>query len=136
MITTYFLKSISEDIFKHQETSVIPFEYYMGLSSTAPSLDGTNATEPSDPAYARVKIINSEEIFADADSSGVVSNHTAIYFPESTQPWSGITHYTIYDGETGGNLLIYGELNQEMNIPIKTIIGVPIGELKIKALNE
>jgi len=136
MVTDYFLKSISEDIFKHQITQIVPYEFYLGLSSTAPSVNGSGVTEPTDEAYHRARIINSEEIFGTADlSTGMVSNHTAIYLPESTEEWPGITHYVIYDSQTGGNLLMYGALNATMNVPIKTIVGIPVGDLKIKTSN-
>ena len=136
MVTDYFLKSISEDIFKHQITQVVPYEFYLGLSSTAPSTDGSGVTEPTDEAYHRARIVNSEETLSTADSStGIVLNHTAVYLPESTEPWPGLTHYVIYDSETNGNLLMYGPLNATMNVPIKTIVGIPVGDLKIKTSN-
>ena len=73
MITTYFLKSIAEDICKHQQTQVVPYVYYLGLSTTAPNLDGTGVTEPaSDTGYARVAMLNDENIFANADDNGKV----------------------------------------------------------------
>ena len=128
MITTYFLKSITEDICKHQQTQVVPYVYYVGLSTTAPDLDGTGVTEPtSDTGYARVAALNDENIFANADDDGKVKNHTAIYFPESIKPWEGITE---------GNLLMYGALDKTMDVPIKTIISIPIEGWSIQAKNQ
>lgn len=136
MLTTYFLKCVAEDIFKHQETSTIPYDFYLALSSTAPALDGTGVTEPaSDTGYARIRIDNSILMFGEADDSATVANHTKVYFPESIKPWSGITHYAIFDAEEDGNLLMYGALNETMDIPIKTMVSVPLGTLKIKAEN-
>lgn len=136
MITTYFLKCISEDIFKHQEMSTIPYEFYLALSSTEPAIDGTGVTEPTtDTGYARAKIDNSILIFGEADDNATVSNHTRIHFPESIKPWPGMTHYAIFDDETDGNLLIYGKLDRTMDVPIKTMISIPIGTLKISTEN-
>ena len=137
LITTYFLKSIAEDICKHQQTQIVPYVYYVGLSSTAPNLDGTGVTEPDEEAgYARVAVLNDENVFANADSDGKVKNHTAIYFPESIKPWDGITHYVIYDSPSEGNLLMYGALNKTMDVPIKTIISIPIDGWSIQAKNQ
>jgi len=136
LLTTYFLKCIAEDIFKHNETSTIPYDLFIGLSSTTPSVDGTGVTEPlSTTGYARVEIDNSNLIFDEADDSGVVSNHTHIYFPESVLPWDGITHYIVYDAANGGNLLMYGELNDVINVPIRTVLSIPAGTLQISAGN-
>lgn len=137
MITTYFLKSIAEDICKHQQTQVVPYIYYIGLSTSTPNVDGTGVTEPeSDTGYTRVVASNDENIFANADDDGKVKNHTAIYFPESIKPWDGITHYVIFDSLTDGNLLMYGALNETMNVPIKTIISIPIEGWSIQAKNQ
>lgn len=137
MITTYFLKSIAEDICKHQQTQVVPYVYYLGLSTTAPNLDGTGVTEPaSDTGYARVAMLNDENIFANADDNGKVKNHTAVYFPESIKPWDGITHYVVFDSPTAGHLLMYGALDKTMDVPIKTIISIPIEGWSMQAKNQ
>lgn len=136
MLTTYFLKCIAEDIFKHQEMSTVPYDFYIALSSTAPDVDGGGVTEPaSDTGYARVQIENSNEIFGEADDDITVENHSKVYFPESVKSWQGLTHYAIFDDETDGNLLIFGELDKTLNVPIKTMVSIPIGTLKITAEN-
>lgn len=136
MLTTYFLKCISEDIFKHQEDSTIPYDFYIALSSTTPSIDGTGVTEPTvDTGYARAQVDNSIITFDVADESNVVFNHVKIYFPESIKPWSGITHYAIFDASEGGNLLMFGALNATVDVPIKTIVSIPIGTLKVSTEN-
>lgn len=137
LITTYFLKRISEDIFKHQEMSTIPYDFYLALSSTAPNLNGTGVTEPApDTGYSRVKLDNSILTFGEADNTNKVSNHTKVFFPESVKPWSGITHYAIFDTPSGGNLLMYGALNETMNIPIKTIVSLPVDSLSVTTENK
>lgn len=132
MITTYFLKHIGENIFKHQDVSDIPNEYYIGLSSTAPQLDGTGVTEPTfDSGYSRVKISNDENTFSDADDTNTVYNYNFIYFPESILPWGTLTHYVIFDSEIDGNLLMYGEFNTPMVVPKKTVIYIPNNGLSL-----
>lgn len=136
MLTTYFLKCIAEDIFKHQETPNIPYDFYVALSSTAPSVDGTGVTEPDiSTGYTRVFVDNSNLIFRESDDNASVTNHTKVYFPESITPWNNITHYAIFDAQEEGNLLMYGALNETMDVPIKTMVSIPIDALRITVEN-
>lgn len=136
MITKYFLKSIGEDIYKHQEDQRVPHSYYIGLSSSAPNDDGSGIIEPAPTTgYARIEISNDELTFGEADENNVISNHRPLYFPESKEPWGQITHYVIFDELTGGNLLMYGELNESVNIPIKTMLSIPTGKMQITVVN-
>ena len=137
MLTTYFLKCIAEDIFKHQETSTIPYEFYIGLSSTKPNLDGTGVREPnSNTGYARVYVDNSNLIFNTANDDASVGNHSKIYFPESILPWTNLKYYVIFDDEKDGNLLMYGEFAIPLYVPIKTIVSIPVDALRISVKNE
>jgi len=66
LLTTYFLNCIAQEIFGHPETSKIPYDYYIALSSTEPKLDGSGVTEPSiDTGYQRVRIDNSHLFFGE-----------------------------------------------------------------------
>lgn len=136
MFTTYFLKCISEDIFRHQEMSHIPYDYYLALSFTEPKLDGSGVIEPSENAgYKRVRIDNSNMFFSEANENNEVLNHSKVYFPESTAPWKGISYYAIFDMPKDGNLLMYGALDKVINVPIKTIISIPVNTLKLTVQN-
>lgn len=136
LLTNYFLQCVSEDIFKHQEMSTIPYDFYIALSSTSPSADGTGVTEPSsDTGYKRAYVDNSILIFGESDDNATVTNHTKIFFSESVKPWNSITHYAIFDAPEEGNLLMYGALNETMNVPIKTIISIPSNTLSIATSN-
>lgn len=137
MITTYFLKCIAEDIFKHQEMSTIPYEFYIALSSTEPNADSGNITEPSaDTGYTRAFLDNSNLTFNLANDDNVVLNHTKIYFPETLTPWENIGYYAIFDSPEDGNLLIYGALEEVITVPIKTIVSIPANTLSISIKNE
>ena len=136
LITTYFLKCIGEEIYKHQEDCCIPRDYYLGLSSTAPSIDGSGVTEPvSGRGYSRAEIPNNDLTFAEITTGNSVSNKETIYLPESTGSWGVMTHYVIFDEPTGGNLLMYGALSPNVAIPTRTIISIPAGSLSISVDN-
>ena len=55
--------------------------------------------------------------------SGGSYNFDTIYFPEATGSWGTCTHYLLFDKQTDGNLLAYGELQE----PITPVNGtVPL----------
>lgn len=136
MLTTYFLKIIGEDIFKHQEMQQIPFDYYIGFSSTVPNIDGSGVTEPlENTGYSRALIENNENTFDVTDDNGLVTNYNIIYFPESKLPWENLIYYVVYDSLTDGNLLAFGKLNQTITVPIKTVISIPVSALSLKVSN-
>ena len=46
MNTNYFLNCVAGNVLGTKTSPTLPTEYYLGLSTTAPSADGTGATEP------------------------------------------------------------------------------------------
>ena len=70
MNTTYFLNLAAGNLFGTKTSPEIPSNYYIGLSTSAPNVNGTNVNEPSTSAgYARVKLTTLSE-----PASGVVTN--------------------------------------------------------------
>jgi len=81
---------------------------YVALSSTTPTVSGTNVTEPSGGSYARVTTSASTWNSA---ASGATTNALAITFPQATADWasgSNFTYGVLYDAPTGGNMLGFG----------------------------
>ena len=107
MTTTYFLNVIAGNVFQTKTSPALPTEYYIGVSTTAPNMDGTGVTEPKDSAYARVKVAS-----LTAPENGVVKNAADIPFADATQDWGTCTHFVMYDAKTGGNLLMAGKLDR------------------------
>ena len=121
MNTTYFLNLAAGNLFGTKTSPEIPSNYYIGLSTSAPNVNGTNVNEPSTSAgYARV-----------------VTNTQAINFNESTASWGTITHFVIYDSDTvgGGNLLMYGVLSTPRSVETATIMTIKEGYLSLSAQN-
>ena len=89
---------------------VAPATLYVALSTTTPSDDGTNFTEPSGNAYARVAVTNNKTNFNTA-AAGAVDNAVSIDFAQATPAgWGTVTHFGIYDASSAGNLLAWGAL--------------------------
>lgn len=133
MNTLYFLNLAAGNIFQTKTTPAIPMKYYIGLSTTAPTVNGTGVNEPSaDAGYARVELTSLSEPI-----DGVVTNTAAINFDESTASWGGVTHFVIYDSDAvdSGNLLMYGELSTPRSVEAATIITIKEGYLKLSAQN-
>ena len=131
MNTTYFLNLVAGNIMKTKTTPAIPGKMYLGLSRTAPTLEGRNVSEPATSAgYARVELTNLSE-----PAKGVVTNQTSIDFNESTAEWGIVTHFVIFDAESGGNLLMYGELSTSRSVETATIMTIKAGSLNLSVLN-
>lgn len=132
MNTTYFLNQIMGNVFKSKTTPALPSEYYLGVSTTAPSVDGTGVTEPtgSGSGYKRILITG-----LSAPTNGAIQNTGALSLDESMTDWGTVTHYVVYDSPTGGNLLFYGPLSKQRVIEANTIITFRAGELDITLEN-
>lgn len=130
MNTTYFLNLVAGNIFQSKTEPAIPTTYYVGLSSTEPNIDGSNVTEPNGGGYVRVKLTGLSEPF-----DGVVQNANDINMAESNANWGVMTHYVIFDAETEGNLLMYGQLNPSRTIEEGTVMSVVSGTLKLSVVN-
>lgn len=133
MNTTYFKNNIMGNLFRTSTGTALPQNYYIGLSSTQPSADGTNVTEPStsNTGYARVRLTS-----LTAPANGVINNASAISFPESTSDWfpssAPATYYVIYDAQSGGNLLMYNQLTTSRIIETNTIATIKANSLYLQ----
>jgi len=65
---------------------------------------GHELTTVNAPGYARVEIPDSGWTI-DA-TTGLISNNATFSFPQATGDWPTPTHYGLYDGMVGGNLIL------------------------------
>lgn len=131
MNTTHFLNRVAGNIFRTQTDPAIPTEYYIGLSTTEPTMSGTNVSEPAASAgYSRVLLEN-----LSAPTNGVVTNTANINFEESTSSWGTVTHFVIYDAEINGNLLMYGALSTPRVVEAATVMTIRQDYLRLSVQN-
>ncbi len=133
MNTTYFLNLVAGNVFQSQTSPAIPTEYYIGLSTTTPNINGSNVNEPpASASYRRIKLTS-----LSAPTAGVVTNTADISWPESTSDWGVVTSYVIYDSATvgAGNLLMFGDLTTPRSVEKDTIMTIKTAYLKLSALN-
>jgi hypothetical protein len=130
MNTTYWLNKVNDFIFNISRTTALPSTYTLGLSTTTPTVSGTNVTEPSGNGYSRIAITG-----LSASVNGLVTNSSNLYFPISTGSWGTITHYVIYGDTTGTNLLAFGALTTSQAVSIDNIVTIVAGELDFQLSN-
>lgn len=131
MNTTHFLNRVAGNLFRTETSPAIPTEYYIGLSTTEPTMAGTNVSEPSaSTGYGRVLLDN-----LSVPTNGVVTNTQNINFEESTASWGTITHFVIYDAEVDGNLLMYGALSTPRVVEAATVMTIRRDYLRLSAQN-
>lgn len=133
MITTYFKNCIVGNLFGSKTTPPLPTEYYVGLSSTPPNVDGTGVTEPSSSAgYARIKLTNLTE-----PVSGSVQNKNNISFNESTASWGTIPYYVVFDSAAvgDGNLLMFDDLDVSRSVESYTVLTFKAGNFVLNVVD-
>lgn len=117
--TNYLDTQLNQEIFGSTEYAQ-PATIHVGLSTTAPTKSGTNVTEPSGGAYARIAVTNNTTNWhAHPSQPGTgqkQSNGVAINFAQATASWGTVTHFVIYDAAAAGNLLAYGALTASRTI--------------------
>ena len=130
MTTQYFLNIVAGNVYGTETGTALPARYFIGLSTTAPTVTGTNVSEPSGAGYSRVELTTLGK-----PSGGVVTNTASVDFPESTASWGTVTYFVIYDALTGGNLLQYGQLSTPRSIEPATIMSIPTNYLNLSVQN-
>lgn len=105
MITTANANEILRLYFAQQTEIKGSGECYLGLSTTTPTADGSNFTEPdpSTTGYKRAQI-NIEEAtqytnMMSVPTNGAIANIKEITFPEALAPYT-VTHFGIFSQKT------------------------------------
>lgn len=108
-------------------SAAAPSAVYIGLLLSNPGDEGSG-TEASYAGYARRQIVFTEPA---AMENGIGMANTAdITFPISPASAGTITHIAVYDSQTSGNMLIYGELEEPQDIEAQEAPVIVAGEAK------
>ena len=130
MNTTYWRNEIMNSIYRDANRN-----YYIGLSSTKPTVAGGNVTEPVANGYQRVKITQ----FTQANN-GAVQNAQDIVFPLSTGTWFNEQHlaayWVLFDGsDSNAHVISSGTLETPIGIWKNTIVTIAAGKVIITLLD-
>ena len=133
MITTYFLNCLMGNAFGTQTVPPLPEKYYIGLSLTEPTSDGTGVTEPSDDAYERIELTS-----LSMPNNGTISNIDDILFPAAVEDWGHVSHYAVFDSLTDGNLLLANSFFDSSHVDVGRAVRIKAGTLEftLKNINE
>ncbi|OHB68047.1 MAG: hypothetical protein A2Y77_08885 [Planctomycetes bacterium RBG_13_62_9] len=105
-----------------------PPAIYVALSTADPQDDGTGAAEPAGGSYARILTSSADWTAA---SQGCLSNADTIDFGEASASWGAITHFALYDADTGGHLLAHGTLAQAQPVAAGDLVRFAPGDLQV-----
>lgn len=147
--TRYFSEKILNNIFNGGTPYVLPLAHDTSGSCTAwlglfTSSVGTGALEEggtgvgnevSGSGYERVQITTSMFNAAQdtATSTGTqLTNAQQIEFgPASGGNWGTIAYWGLFDAETSGNLIMYGQISPTQTINDGSSLYFPVGDFKI-----
>jgi hypothetical protein len=109
-VTKYYSNTMLQSLFSSA---------YIGLSTTAPSVDGTGFTEPAqDTGYSRIPASSGSF----AATNGTITNKNYLYFPEATTTWGAVAYLCIFDGSSSSaKLRYYGALTVAKTIEANSV---------------
>lgn len=102
---------------------------FIAMGTTVQSDAGTNLTEPSSGAYARVAITNNATVLTRTGS--VLSNVSPITFPTATGDWGLILGGGVYDAPTGGNLMHWATLDDQPTVLNGDVLSIATGQFNV-----
>lgn len=112
-----------------------PTNWFIGLSSTTPTETGTNFTEPSGGAYARVSTAAADWAPASGSAPATKANAVAKSFPQATADWAAganLTHFGLFTASSGGTPQIWGAITVPKAILTNDTQVFDVGNLVIK----
>jgi hypothetical protein len=132
--STYFKDAVLNQWFRGVAPTIPGTTYFaLYLSDPGPANTGT---EVSGGGYARIPIVsNTTNWTAPADNGLLrrIQNALALAFGANPSAgWGVVSHWGLLTAPTGGNLLIYGELDAPRTINALDLApGIPIGLLAV-----
>lgn len=113
MYATNYFEDAMLNLLKNTSITA-PNTVYLALFMTNPTDTGTAGTEVSYSGYARQAISFSAPV---ASGSGLaIQNSADITFPESPSNTGAVNYVAVMDAASGGNMWLYGELDETLNI--------------------
>lgn len=104
----------------------MPVTVYVALHTIDNGLEaGTITGEVSGSAYAR------QAVAFDIAAAGATANTAGVSFPQATGTWGTITHLSIMDASTAGNVLFHGALTASKLIELNDTFSITAGDLDV-----
>jgi hypothetical protein len=128
-ISDYLSNESLDHIFKNTAYDTTT-SLYVALTENDPTDDGSGENEPTIGvgAYARVN----HTVWTAASGATAASENTgAITFPQASVGWGTVAYFMILDESSGGNMLVYGALDNSRNIGLNDTPSFASGALDI-----
>lgn len=110
-------------------------KWYVGLSTTAISEDGSGISEPSgDNGYKRVAIQNNSSNFTSPENM-TVKNANPIVFDEVTADCGTVTDIFLSLSESGGKAAYYGKFTVPRPMPAQSNLTINANDAVFKITN-
>lgn len=109
-----------------------PTTIYLALFTSDPT-DANTGAELMDSSYVRQDMAKGEPVAAGwvPPADGVTSNAKLIQFPPIADGTVVITHYALYDAQSGGNMLYHSALTTSKTMEISDVVSFDIGALTV-----
>lgn len=104
---------------------------FVALFTTDPTDAGTG-NEVVDSGYVRQRVHQS--VVSDgftAPSNGTTSNTRNLAFPAIVDTTITVTHWAIFDAQTGGNMLYHAPLTNPKTLDPSDVLSFPVGSLTV-----
>ena len=124
MSMTNYLENKVLDHITGKTAFTAPTKLYLALLSTSSTEDAIG-TELTTASYTR------KPVTFDTATNGVITNATDIVFDVATEAWGTIPAIAVYDAETAGNALFYGDLTVSTEVSIDNQFIIKAGKLTI-----
>lgn len=124
-MSTYMRGKVVDHAFRNVAWTP-PTTVYVALHTSDPTIAGTPATEVSGAWYARQAIAFSSQTVA-----GQTSNSATVTFPAVTGSGVTVTHFSLWDAATLGNMLEFSALSASKTYAISDVPSWLAGTLSI-----
>lgn len=126
MPTSNYLRGKVVDHVLRNTAYTPPATVYVALHTSDPTAVGTPATEISGPWYAR-----QAAAFAAQTTAGQTSNSGTVTYPGVTGSGVTVTHFSIWDAATLGNMLGYAALSSAKPFSVTDVPSWLPGQLAV-----
>jgi len=109
-----------------------PSTVYLSLFTADPT-DANTGNELTDSGYVRQDMAKGGAVATGwaAPSNGVTSNAQLIQFPPIADGTVVLTHYALFDAQSGGNMLYHSSLTTSKTMEVSDVTSFDIGALTI-----
>lgn len=111
---------------------VAPSTVYLALFTEDPT-DAATGAELADSGYQRQDVAKGDAVSTGwvSPADGVTSNAKLIQFPPIADGSIRLSHYALFDAQSGGNMLYHAPLTTAKNMEIGDVVSFDIGAVVV-----